>query len=590
MSEFAPRREQEIETRLDEIARTDKEVGFGALATVVQERRFLESRNAPDAPDVHPFSKGTEDRDSFELAYQAYGLWLDDERRADLLERDDRFINRYSLDFQRLASMEDWSDNNVRQIRPVGYAPIEEATDHRVTGIYTEEGYRNFVKPYFSAVEEILAERKRRGEDVRSEDETYQNLREDYIESYYESWTRYLNHAPTGPAFGRSLRDVLSSEHLVFLAEIDRNTRVGLLGRSQLPVWVRALHDLRAEPAPKGRGYCAGLPAAFEEDAELEGWQEYCAALRAWGRIVEKSHSNPMSVQGSNALVISRELPAGPAEYAGAIETAQRLATVEDNRPCGPRVRCEDAPRSLLALLVMPIGDGVSDVLDGAVTALDARWQDVIRSYPRGAFEAHQLTSFYGAGGVLPQFLSSDVGAFYQNGSWRSPVDRPLPVGARYRDWLERAERLRRNLFGQTYQPVIRTRGIDPLLEDDPRLEAGWGPTSAILTVRCGGAETAEIDLLRNREWTLPEWSTQCRSVRMNIDVGQDRTGSLTVSPPWQRTGPFAVPEFFAAIQNGGINMSFQNPKVTLRARINIVQGRELRSFQQQPLVASMRE
>ena len=595
VAEFAPRREIEVETRLDEVARTDQEVGFGALATVVQERRFLESRQVSDAPSILGYMSETSlevrNESAVESAYQAYGLWLDESGRTDLRARDDRFIHKYSLDYQRLSSMEDWSDSNTRQIRPASYAPIVEVPEggrFPVTGIYTLRGYTNFIKPYFEAVEGILEERRRRGDDVQEEQDKYERLRKDYIESYYASWTRYLNDAPTGARFGQPLRDVLSSPHLMLLADIDRNTRVGLLGGPQLPVWIQALHALRREPAEPGRGYCAGLRSEIGEDEDLAPWEQYCLALRKWGRVVEKSHSAPMSTKGANALAISRELPAGPPEYAAAVEAAQLLGTVEDNRPCGSRARCEDTPAALVELLAMPIGDGVSDVLEGAVTALDERWRDVLGSYPSGAFEAHHLNSFYGPGGALASFLSGDVGSFYRNGSWRSPVDRPLPIGRGFRDWLQGAEGLRRDLFGQTYRPVIKTHGIDPLTEDDSRLSEGWGPTAALLRIRCA-TQDVEIDLLRNREWPLPDWSTQCRSVSMHIEVGQDRSSGTTVSPAWEKTGPFAVPELLSAIQNGGINMSFRNPRVTLRARIQIVEGRELRSFRQHPLVSSMR-
>ncbi len=590
---YRTRREDDVQNRLDRVAAEEDELGFGALATVVRERRFLESRDTRDAPRVHPYSSGSDPEAPYEWAYRAYALWLDDEAREALGEEDESFIRRFSLQYQKLSSMEDWSDQNRDQIRPIGYAPVrpDDESGFRVTGIYTADGYRNFVKPYFDAVEGILEEKRRRKEDVSRELQAYEDLRRDYVESFYASWTRFLNGLPLSAADGRPLRDPLSSGHLELLATIDRNTRVGLARGSALPAWVASLHALRDEPPAPGESYCEALRPEIPEDEELAPWEAYCDALRAFGRVVDDSHSPLVTAGESSALAIARLLPEAPDEYAAAIEAARNASKVERNRPCGERVGCEEAPASLLGLFVMPIADGVSDILAGAVETLDDRWRETIRDYPGGNFASRHINSFYGPGGTLDGFLDGELRDFYRNGTWLSPIalDRSLPVGPGYRAWLRRAEEIKRNLFGQRYRPVIKTYGIDRVRADDPDLRRNWGPTAASIKVRCGDEEV-EIELIGTGRWTLPEWSTGCQSVSSVIEIGNTRSEGIPVSPVWEERGPFAVPRFLRQIRNGGVTKSFDRPRATLRFKMTIEQGEGLRSIGQHPLARSMLE
>ncbi len=473
---------------------------FSALLDLVADVGFMAARGDPAAlrPALEQYSdvkRNESERRAFAAGYAAF---VRRAPRVELQSRVDEEQRRFDDEAPRLLEigrLEAWCAERSDVAAPVRASDLglsaAAVSGVDVPGCYTRDFYERWLGSVFASLE-------RSG--TRSQASVLA-FRDEYARRYADAWRSFLVGAPR-PA--RADPDVLGSPYLTLLTRAAVNTNADGLWRDDAPGWVRALHTVR-----QTQGGDEKHPAA---------WKRYLAALDAVASEVERARG-----RGHVALKLAHDVADGvETPFTAAVELSRELV------PIGPGDPDQTAKLALRSLLLMPVLNGFSAVLEAAVREIDLAWKDqVVAPFPPPLTpEAHER--LYAPGGALERFRSETLGGFWAGSAPRPLLeDRALPLSDHFVAFAARGGAGGGGGGGGGALPTgpqtVRLIGAP----SEVRGAAGVFVTGRRLTLACATREEQVFEYAEGVGEKGFVWTPDCDYVQLSVSVrlagGQER-------------------------------------------------------------------
>jgi type VI secretion system protein ImpL len=376
---------------------------FAALQDLAADIDYLASRGAEGAvtPAVAHYSdvrRNEPERVAFAAAYAAYVRWAPEVEIEARIEAERQRLDEEAPRLLDVTRLEAWCEAHPEAAKPIRYQdvglspPGPGAADH-VSGCFT----RAFFEERLAALVRGL---ERSG---KLSQQSVERFRSEYGRRYGESWEDFLVTAPRPPAADP---EVKRSPYAALVARIEENLAVAELWRGGEPSWVRQVREVRRrEPAKEG---------------EQAPWARYEASLEAVDAQVER-------VRGRSQLAFDAARAVADGQENAFQKAVDQIR--EELVPFEPTETDRTAKLALRSVLVMPILNGFSAVLESAAREVDQRWRDqIVAPFPPPLPpDAHDR--LYGPGGALARFRRETLEPFVA-GSEPRPLleDRALPL------------------------------------------------------------------------------------------------------------------------------------------------------------------
>jgi hypothetical protein len=402
-SVFGQRFERPAKTEMLASVRGSDADAFAALLDLIADVSFLASRGGelrlrPSLELYGESGRSKTERRAFADGYSAFARWAP---TLELQSRVDEEQQRFDDEAPRLLDivrLEAWCAEHEEIAQPILASklglPQQAAPALSVPGCYTRAFYEEWLGRVFASL-------RRSGS--RSEDSVVR-FREDYGRRYADAWQNFLVTAPR-PAVANP--QVRNSPYLKLMGLTSYNTQVSGLWQGEAPGWVYTLYDVLRK-TPTGEQTEEDLPRI-----------RYIAALDSVGAEVERARG-----RGHVALKIARDVGDGQeSPFIKAVELVREIV------PITPDEENRTAKNAIRSLLMMPILNGFSSVLEAASREIDLAWRDqVVAPFPPPLTpESH--ARLYGPGGALERFKKETLGGFWA-GTGPRPLleDRAMPL------------------------------------------------------------------------------------------------------------------------------------------------------------------
>ena len=378
---------------------------FSALLDLVADVGFMAERGDARAlqPSLEKHSdvrQNESERRAFAAGYRAFVRWTSDVELQSRIDEEQRRFDDEAPRLLEIGRLEAWCAERSDIAPPIrasdvglGDASDAASSPIDVAGCYSRDFYERWLGAVFASLE-------RSG--TRSQASVLQ-FRDEYARRYADAWRNFLVGAPR-PAVADA--DVLGSPYLTLLTRAAINTNPDGLWRDDAPGWVRALHTVRQSRSD-------------DPEKSPAAWKRYLDALDDVAGEVERARG-----RGHVALKIARDVGDGvETPFTRAVELSRELVPI---RPADPD---QTAKLALRSLLLMPVLNGFSAVLEPAVREIDLAWKDqIVAPFPTPLSpEAHER--LYGSGGALARFRTEALAGFWSGSSPRPLLeDRALPL------------------------------------------------------------------------------------------------------------------------------------------------------------------
>jgi ImcF (intracellular multiplication and macrophage-killing)-related protein len=509
---------------LDGVGRSDGDA-FDALEDLAADLGYLATRGSDvsSAPDLVRYSdarRNDQEKTAFTASYASFVRWAQDVEIASRVQHEQERFDQEAPRLLEISRLEAWCNTHPEAAPPVRYQgvglphPGPGAPD-AVSGCYTRPFYEKRIAALVENVE-------RSG---RASRESVERFREDYTRRYAESWATFLVATPRPPLADAG---VTHSPYLNLLAKIDDNTNVDGLWLKRVPGWVRKLHAVRSEVAPS--------------DKEKAPWTRYEASLESVNSVVERVHG-----RSHLAFAVAKDVSDGQdTEFKKAIELVRKeLVPVE----------AEDEDRTqtgaLQSILLMPILNGFTAVLESAAQEVDQMWKDqIVAPFPPPLTpDAHER--LYGPGGALERFRR-EVLAPFASGSQARPLleDREMPLSPRLLTFVATGGRSAGGGGGGGAMPsgpqTVRLVGAPSEVSGS----SGVFVTGQELTLVCASRPEQRFEYSDGVGEKVFTWTPDCDLVQLVVHVRSADGHEEELPREWN--GPFAFSAFLRDGQPAG--------------------------------------
>lgn len=551
--------EQPTKERLLRNASSLGDSTFGALAELARDLSWMEARaTGEDAmrPELAAYSsvpRDELDQQAFRDSYDAWIRWSPPLALDERIERESEALARVASRVLEIRQLERWSASRpeaaIRYER-VGLGPALPGTRGEVPGVYTLTLFESVVRVLLRGIEDSGSVEPRRLELFRNA----------YATRYDDGWRHFLLETPTPP---KTEVEVKRSAYLDLIEQIDHNTRAEIPRAGTLPDWIGALREARREEA-------------LEEEEGAPPWTRYLASLEQVAADITATENSEDALDF--ALSMSKS---GTSSFHRAADVVEDIVPVSGDR---------DERMKLRVLLMMPILDGLSALLDRASVEVDRRWEERVVSRFSGELTEAELAALYAPGsGALTSFRSDLLDSFWDDAKPKRILeDRSLRFGPEFETWIRSAEQVQSSLFpGSGPTPLVRAR----LRATQSQVLEGAQDLAVIrreLNMVC--ADNTERFVYREGSGNHNfRWTPDCTEVELAVFV--ERGGDEVELAPRKRwRGPLAFPAFLREAESEDWVFSYPEEGVRIRARYEIGSGEQLLALSHQAPPNSVRE